>query len=53
MSLGLASWDGDEEEVAVFVVVVEKMENAVRISASEEALRLFFAARAEGAGRDG
>lgn len=52
MSLGLASWEGDEEEVVVFVVV-EKMENAVRISASEEALRLFFAARAEGTGRDG
>lgn len=49
MSPGLASWESDDEEE----VVVEKMSNAVRISASEEALRLFFAARAEGAGRDG
>lgn len=51
MSVGVVlvrSREGEEAEE-----VVEKMENAVRISASEEALSLFFAARAEGVGRDG
>lgn len=44
----MGSWEGeDEEEVAA------KMENAVRISASVEALSWFFAARAVGARMDG
>lgn len=50
MVLLLAGRSRGEEEL---VVVVENIANAVRISASDEALRLFFTARGEGAGREG